>query len=232
MRTFLRTVGIVVCLVVSVRGPLAAAELNDLIKNLKNGDTDERRAAAKSLSEGGAEMKEAVPALVNALKDRDMFVRRFSAQALGAIGADARSAVPALTAALDDQKKEVAAAAAVSLGKVGSSGVATLIGVVKDDRRDTAIRRQAIESLSGLGADAHTAVPVLTDLISEKGAKGKKMAPEDLRVDAAVALGYLAKPSDKGTMETLATLTDKQSKAPRNLRMAANQTLRKIKNNK
>jgi hypothetical protein len=53
-----------------------------------------------------------------------------------------------------------------------------------------------------------------------------------LRIDAATALGIIAKPSDKDTITTLQSLTDKKSKAPRGLKMAANASLKKIKSGK
>jgi HEAT repeat protein len=229
MKRVLGLVGILLCATMA-RG----ADVNELIKQLKDGDNDARRAAARALAEGGAESKAAVPALIDALKDRDLFVRRFSAQALGEIGPDASSAVRALSAALDDPKKEVKLAAARALGKLGPSGVETLVSLLKDDNKDSATRRQAIDSLSGLGAEARSAVPVLTELLKEKVAKGKKkqMAPEDLRTDAATALGTLAKASDKDTIETLEALTEKKAKTPRGLRQAANSALKKIRNNK
>jgi HEAT repeat protein len=211
------------------------ADVKDLIKQLKDGDNDGRRAAAKALADGGAESKDAVPALIHALKDRDTFVRRFSAQALGEIGPDAKSAVPALTTALDDAKKEVQSAAAAALGKVGPSGVETLVGILKNDKKDPMTRRQAIASLSNVGSGAKSAVPALTEIVKEKPpGKGKnknKNAPEDLRIDAATALGTLATADDKETIETLQALLDKKSKAPRGLKQAANMALRKIRTN-
>ncbi len=230
MKRFVGLVAIVLCATLA-RG----AEVGDLIKQLKDGDSDTRRAAAKALAEGGAESKSAVPALIDALKDKDLFVRRFSAQALGEIGPDASSAVRALTTALNDPKKEVQSAAAKALGKMGPSGVETLVSLIKDDSKDSTIRRQAIDSLSGVKEGARSAVPVLTELLKEKVAKGgkkKQMAPEDLRVDAATALGSLANSSDKETIETLEALTEKKAKTPRGLKQAANTALKKIKNNK
>ena len=228
MTRFLGLVGLVLCATIA-RG----ADVGDLIKQLKDADNDGRRAAAKALGEGGAGSKAAVPALIQALKDKDLYVRRFSAEALGDIGSDAQSAVSALTASLNDPKQQVQSAAARALGKMGPSGVETLIDLLKDDSKDTAMRRQAIDSLSGLGAAARAVVPVLTDLIKQPVAKSKKkMAPEDLRVDAATALGSLAKSSDKEVVETLEALTEKKAKTPRGVRMAANAALKKIKNNK
>jgi HEAT repeat protein len=228
MKRFLGLVGLVLWATMT-RG----ADVGDLIKQLKDADNDGRRAAAKALGEGGPASKSAVPALIQALKDKDLYVRRFSAEALGDIGPDAQSAVPALSTALNDPKKQVQSAAARALGKLGPSGVETLIELLKNDNKDTAMRRQAIESLSGLGETARAVVPVLTDLIKQPAAKSKKkMAPEDLRADAATALGTLAKSSDKEVVETLEALTEKKAKTPRNLRMAANVALKKIKNKK
>src|SRR5436189_671311 len=78
-----------------------ADAVDDLIKELKNSDSDLRRAAARKLGEMGADARKAGPALVTALKsDKDLFVRRFAAQALGEVGAEPKTAVPALSALL------------------------------------------------------------------------------------------------------------------------------------
>lgn len=228
MKRFLGLVGLVLCVTAA-----SAADVNELVKQLQSGDNDARRAAARSLGEGGAESKAAVPALINALKDRDTFVRRFSAQALGDIGPDAASAVPSLANALNDPKKEVQSAAAHALAKLGPSGVTQLIEILRDDNKDAASRRQAIDALSNLGSAGHAAVPALTELLKEPTGKGKKKAtPNDLRVPAANALGSLAKASDTDTLETLESFTGKKAKAPRELKQAANQAMRKIRKNK
>lgn len=226
MKRFLGLAGIVLC-AAAVRG----ADVNDLVKQLQNGDNDARRLAAKALGEGGVESKAAVPALIKALQDRDTFVRRFSAQALGEIGPEAKSAIPALATVLDDPKKIVQIAAANALGKMGPEGVEKLIALLRDDSKDTMARRQAIHSLGDLGAAGHIAVPALTELLKEKTGK-QKTAPNDLRTAAATALGSLAKADDTDTIETLSALTDKKAKAPRDLKQAANQALRKIRKNK
>ena len=228
MKRILGLVGIILC-ATAVRG----ADVGELMTQLKSDDKEVRRAAAKALEEGGAESKAAVPALIKALKDQDKFVRRFSAQALGAIGQEAQRAAPGLTMTLNDSHKEVQEAAAHALGKVGPSGVETLVQIVQDDSRDSAIRLVAIDSLSNLGSSRRSAVPALTSLLKGPGGKGKKKAvPEDLRVSAAVALGSLAARSDTETIKALESLTDKKAKTPRDLRQAANQALRKIRKNK
>jgi HEAT repeat protein len=225
MKHILGLIGIVLC-AATARGD----DVGELVKQLKNGDNTDRRTAAKALADGGAASKDAVPALKNALKDRDMFVRSFSAQALGEIGPGASSAVPALTAALNDARVEVQLSAAHALGKLGPSGIKTLIVVVRDDNRDRLTRRQAIDVLSNLGPTGHSAVPALTDLLKVKTGQGKKNAvPDDLRITAATGLGSLATPGDKDAIAALESLVDKQSKASRDLKRAANQALRKIR---
>lgn len=228
MKRFLGLIGIVLW-AATARG----GDVGELVKQLKDGDNEARRAAAKALAEGGPDSKEAVPALRDALKDRDMFVRRFSAQALGAIGPAAGSAVPALAAALDDPRKEVQESAAHALGKLGPSGIQTLIVLVRDDNRDAPTRRQAIDVLGDLGPAGHPAVGALTELLKEKPAKSKKKAtPDDLRIAAATALGSLAAPGDKEVIAALEALIGPKVKAPRELKQAANQALRKIRRNK
>jgi HEAT repeat protein len=228
MKRILGLIGMIWC---TTAAP--GADVSELVKQLKSDDVETRRSAAKALEEGGAESKAAVPALIKALKDRDTFVRRFAAQALGAIGPQAHQAVRALTMTLNDSHKEVQEAAARALGKLGPSGVETLIVLVRDDSRDTTMRRQAIDSLTSLGRAAHPAVPALTELLKQPAGKGKKKAaPEDVRVAAATALGSLAVSSDKETIKTLEALTDKKAKTPRDLRQAANQALRQIRKNK
>src|SRR5260370_15369957 len=122
------------CLSVSVQ----AADVGKLTQELRDKDSDNRRAAAQALAEMGAEAKPAVGALTAALKDTDLFVRRFAALALGEIGADAKDAVPGLSALLKDtkEKKEVQEAAALALGKIGPAGVNALIAAVKDHDKD------------------------------------------------------------------------------------------------
>jgi HEAT repeat protein len=228
MTRFVRLIGIVVCATA-----VQAADVGDLVNQLKSDDQEERRAAAKALGEGGAQSKEAVPDLIKALKDRDTFVRRFAAQALGAIGPDAQRAIPALKMTLNDSHKEVQEAAVRALGKLGLSGIEALVVLVKDDNKDTTIRRKAIDSLSSLGRAGRVAVPVLTNLLKPPTGKNKKKAaPDELRIAATVALGSLAMQSDTQTIKTLESLADKMAKVPSELRQAANQSLRKIRQNK
>jgi HEAT repeat protein len=207
----------------------AAADVEGLIKQLKDRDPEVRRGAAKSLGEAGTEAKAAVPALMQALKDNDLFVRRFAAQSLGQIGSEAKAAVPVLVGALKDPKREVVEAAAGALGKMGKSGVEPLVKVVKDNGSDPAVRRKAVESLGEIGSDAHDALPVLTDALNMKLGKTNV---GDLRTEAATALGAIAGPDDKKAVEALEALAADKKVRDRTLKKAVNDALKQINGKK
>jgi HEAT repeat protein len=197
-----------------------AADVADLVKQLKDKDADKRRAAAEELSKAGKDAVDAAPALIAALKDSDIFVRTFAAQALGDIGADPKKAVPALTALFKNsrEKAEVLEAAAGALGKLGREAVPALIDLVKNVGVENSIRRKAIASLGQIGPDAHLAVGVLTEVVNG-GYKGQPpktkkgaMPADDLRPDAATALGDIANASDTAAITALNQLGDGKKK--------------------
>jgi HEAT repeat protein len=212
---------------------VVAADVEGLIKKLKDRDPEVRRSAAKALGEAGPEAKTAVSALAHALKDSDLYVRRFAAQSLGEIGGDARAAVPALVNALNDPKREVVEAAASALGKMGKAGVEPLAKLVKDGSNDPEIRRKAVEALGELGADARAALPVLLDALSMKLGKGKgKEKPVDLRTDAATALGAIASPDDKNVLDALNAIANDKKVRDRTLKKAVSDALQRINSKK
>ena len=55
-----------------------AADTEALVQKLRSSNPDERREAARALSDLGADAKGATKALTLALADRDRFVRRFA----------------------------------------------------------------------------------------------------------------------------------------------------------
>jgi HEAT repeat protein len=210
-----------------------AADVDTLIKQLRDDDADTRRAAAQSLGEAGAEGKPAARALMGALRDRDMFVRRFAALALGEIGADPKDAVPALRTALNDSRKEVQEAAATALGKMGKNAVNALAVAVKDEDREPEVRRKAAEALGSMGGDARPAMKSLVEALkTEPGTGGgkKRANPSDIRVEVVTALGNIASPDDKEAVDAINALTDKKNRN-RSLQAAAREALKKIKTN-
>jgi HEAT repeat protein len=205
------------------------ADVRDLIGKLKNPDNDVRRAAAKELSELGAEASAAVPALTKALSDKDRFVRRFAAEALGAIGPEAKSAVPTLALAINDSTKEVQLAAVEALGKMGPASVKALGNAVKDPAKDPAVRTKAAQGLAKIGLEARGAVPALTSALKAKvKGKGKgKANDDDIRAEVATALGAVATSEDAAAIAALKAVSEgkQRNKA---LKKAASDALRKI----
>jgi HEAT repeat protein len=228
MKTLLGVAATFLCLCMSVQ----AADVDGLVKQLKDKDSDVRRKAAKELANAGPEAKPAVPMLIAALKDSDLFVRRFSAQALGAIGEEAKSAIPALEKVIKDgnEKKEVQEAAVAAIGKMGSGSVEILSKIVKDLDNDITLRRRAAEGLAGIGPDAKDALPVLTDAVKGVVPKGKKMDnTNDIRLEAADALGNIASASDKEVLDALKSINaDKGAKRNKTLFDTINAAVKKI----
>jgi HEAT repeat protein len=233
-----------------------AADVSDLIKRLGSRDNDARRAAAKELSELGAEAKGATKALTKALTDEDLFVRRFSAQALGAIGPDAKASIPALTKMLGDDKPQAREAAVkalakmgpagvpalmkalsatadvqeiaiTSLGESGSAGVPGLVGVIKDSKVPANLRRKAIEVLKDQEGASKTAVPALTQVVKKPDAMGP--GARQLRIEAVQALGRMATSADKATITTLDAIAKNAKLQDNQLKNAAKQALSSIK---
>jgi HEAT repeat protein len=219
--------------------PVWSAETADLVKQLKSANPDERRAAAEALGKAGKDAKDAGPALIVALKDNDTFVRTFAAQALGEIGAEPKIAVPALALVLrsNKEKEEVLEAAAGALGAMGATAVKPLSDAAKATDLEPRVRRKAISSLGQIGTDAKAAVPVLTDVVkgmyapsAQKGKKTPAAKIEDLRPDAATALGEIAAAKDSAALAALEDLVGgKKNKKDKNLKKTISDAIAKIK---
>jgi HEAT repeat protein len=210
----------------------AADEVQNLVKQLKTGDVEGRRTAAKALGDSGP-AKDAVAALTDALKDSDLYVRRFAAQSLGQIGAPAKSAVPALSTMLRNgrDRKEVLDAATDAIAKIGggAGSVEALTATLRDTSRDSESRRQAAEALGKLGAAAKPAIPALMEVLRPgKGAQPAGIG--EIRAEAATALGEIATPTDKGALETLKAVSDdRMLRRDQTLMRAVNGAMKKIK---
>lgn len=209
--------------------------VNELVSKLQSSDSDDRRAAAKSLGEMGKDAKGAVAALTRALSDKDLFVSRYAAEALGNIGPDAKAAIGRLSTLMGDERKEVSLAAVEAIGKMGAAGVAALTGALKDPNKDPQVRKRAAQGLGEIGLAARGAVPTLTDVVmgrikgaaKPKGKAAKKGNPDDIRVDAAKALGSVAKKEDKAALAALRSVSEGKQRN-RELQKAASDALVKL----
>ena len=103
------------------QGPLddEYESVEDLIKALKDEDSEVRLNAAVTLGKMGPKAKAAVPALIKAVEDEYMW--RTAATALGNIGPQAKAAIPTLNRALEDKDLNVQRIAAAALRKIRAS---------------------------------------------------------------------------------------------------------------
>ena len=176
---------------------------------------DASRAAAVALGDPAAIVRataarailslgtgEAATLLTPLLRDRDEFVRREAAYALGQTRS--RVGVSQLVVALEtDKSPAVRGAAAVALGQIGDTASAPALAASLARRlpasgifsritrrkveEDEFVRRAVIISLGQLGS--RETVPVLISVLSNE------RAPDDLRREAARALGLIGDPA-------------------------------------
>ena len=148
-------------------------QVERLIRELQDTDSDVRSIAAVTLGEIGPEAEDAVPILIKLLQDQDEegFVRANAATALGKIGEGASKAVPALINALRDQDKYVRRDAAEALEKIGTPRT---IKTVKD-------RYRVVIPLGWTGSEDE--VPALIQALQNEN--------KDVRVNAVVTLGQI-----------------------------------------
>jgi HEAT repeat protein len=96
-------------------------EIDQLIRQLKTGDSETRSKAAYSLYWRGKSAKSAIPTLIPLLNDQNASVRSSAARVLGSMGESAKSAIPSLISLLNDQDEFVRSGAANALGSMGES---------------------------------------------------------------------------------------------------------------
>ncbi|MGL4555772.1 MAG: HEAT repeat domain-containing protein [Gemmataceae bacterium] len=210
-----------------------SGDLGDLTAKLASKETAVRRQAATDLSERGPEASSAAPALRKAMRDADAYVRRFSAQALGKIGpdaADVKATVSTLALAMNDTQPEVQLAAADALAWIGPPALDALLSALKDPTKVPAVRKRAAQGLGRIGPAARGAVPALSELVTAKAkmkTKAKDLTDDDIRIDAAAALGKVAKKEDKVAIDALKEVSEGKQRNKALLK-AAQGSLREI----
>jgi HEAT repeat protein len=169
-------------------------------------------AARATLSLGSGE---ASTLIVPLLRDRDEFVRREAAYALGLTRS--RVGVPQLVVALEtDKQPSVRGAAAVALGQIGDASAAPALAAAlsrmlrapgifarvarRKIEEDEFVRRAAAVSLGQLAS--REGVPVLVAALSNE------RAPDDIRREAARALGLIGDPAAIPALRSALTARD------------------------
>lgn len=176
---------------------------------LKDASPIIRATAAKAILSIGGD--ESASALIPLLSDKDEFVRRETAYALGL--SRSRSATAALSERLlNDKEDGVRGAAAVALGHIADeAAVVALVGTlapelsapVKSKRKreqNVFVLRAAATSLGQIASRAGTAA-LISALSNEK-------FHDDVRREAARALGLIGDPSAEPALRVAATSSD------------------------
>jgi len=137
------------------------AEVEKLIKELKDNDPRVSGNARFVLGLIGPAAKAAVPALIDALKDKDSDVRYFAAQALGLIGPKAYKAVPTLTTiSQEDSSEFIRKSAGEAIRQIQS-------GARLADDKKTQEPEEAIDIPVGHGMSLRPAVWKLQEILRE-----------------------------------------------------------------
>jgi len=190
------------CLTPTVR----AADVEDLVKKLKDRDPEVRRAAAVELFNAGQAAKSAAPALIAALKDNDAFVRRYSIQALGVVGAEPATVIPALVAAMTDgkERKDAQIAAVVALTKIGPDAVQALASSMRDANLDSSVRQKILEALGNFGEKGRPAVtPLVDEFTGRNMPKGRAPLEQQERMELLSVLEKVITGEDKAHLPRL-----------------------------
>ncbi len=167
----------------------AKEQAPELVRLLKDPDSDVRAAAASTL--GQVQAKERAPELVKLLKHPDADVRQAAASALGEL--QAKEQAPELVRLLKDPDADVRRAAASALGEPQAKGQAPeLVKLLKHP--DTDVRRAAASALGQMQAKEQA--PELVKLLKDPY--------PGVRQAAASALGQMG-PFPKGIIPELAS---------------------------
>jgi len=136
---------------------------------LKNGDKEERRAAADVLGKAGGAARVEIPALIKALKDPERDVRWEAADSLGGLGNAAKEAIPALTDVIrSDREVDVRKRALRSLEDIDKEvklSVEALILAMKD--ADKEIRSNAAARFQYLDVVPKEAISPLREALKD-----------------------------------------------------------------
>jgi HEAT repeat protein len=200
----------------------SAAEVRQLIAQLKDKDISRRREALLELMSFGPKAKEAVPALIEVFGSDDAELRQVAVNVLDKIG---KTAVPDLEKALQSDTPLVRRQACLALGKIGPPAQSALpaLGKLVAQDKDKEVRGFAVSALGKIDAEAKTSLPLLRGALKDDDKGVRLTAVATLgqasdKVDAAIpvlAEGLADKEAAVRflTLSSLQTLDDKAKKA-------------------
>jgi HEAT repeat protein len=177
-----------------------------LVRALKDDELSVRRVAAGAIGNCArlgyrAEVKIAVPALIEMLKDkrpgRDEYgddVRVYAALALGEIGPDARPSLPVLLDIVKgNEDRNVQTYAIYPLGKIGAEPdtvLPLLLGILKDRNR-TYLHGTVVPAIGAFGAKARGCVPELIRALDTSYFPDRGQVRMSMQIAVIEALGNI-----------------------------------------
>jgi len=193
MRKFVAFVCSAACgLVLAAAGVANAAEVDDLVDQLKSEQAEQRAAAADALGKMGTKDPKAVKALAQAVTDESAEVQRAAIRALRKIEADPKVVMPLVADALGSADPAVAISAVDILAEAGKRVVPNAVKALKNEKA----RYWAILVLQQVGADAAEAVPALVDV-------AKTEQQPEVRREAVIALAEIGAAAKEAVPELI-----------------------------
>ena len=179
--------------------PDAQGELRELVRGLKDGDTEGLKRGIHRIGRMGPDAQTAAPALVHLLKHKDGFVRTHSALALARMQASPPDAVQTVVDGLkstDPGLRSFAAAVLAEMGPQAADALSTLAESLND--RDGYVRLHAAEVLIRYDRWSYQALETLLGGLADKD--------ENIRWLATYSLAELA-PESQETVDALLKAT-------------------------
>lgn len=133
--------------------------VEDLIKQLKSDELDERRDASFALARLGQAAEAAVPELAEAISDRDTQVWNEATQALAHLGPKALPALNALLERADSRDEQRRYRTAYAIGRIGTASLSAVREQLSNDSSD--MREVAVRAIGWMGSEAADAIPGL-----------------------------------------------------------------------
>jgi HEAT repeat protein len=171
-------------------GSAMANPLDAALRQLRDGNDEEKATAVRTIKALGPAGAPAIPALAEAVKDGPPALRTEIARLLGGFGPAAREAIPALAAAVQEPRADralftAAADAVAALGEPGNPDVVR--ACLHDESWGRGGKSVAVVYPEYLARHAPATVPTMAELLADADRRTRKRA--------AISLALLAAPT-------------------------------------